>query len=225
MSNLHLMNHHNLIVVHFNSYAGGKFFINCLAHNPGILPGLCVASPIHTYDSWLFKNLDDFAQRKIARINSTIPPVGEMSKWPSYELGCTQFWGGLISQIIKGQDPSPESITLLKDNICFIVNHGVADSNIEQIVNIWPNARHIVLHNYTKFQTVAAKLKSGKYSISEVTILDNPAFFNVDVDNTYTTVNSVKLAVSNCIKWLGLDDKLHVNLDSYIKRYLALHRQ
>jgi hypothetical protein len=34
------MDHPNLVVVHYNQYAGGKFFINCLAHHEQVLPGL-----------------------------------------------------------------------------------------------------------------------------------------------------------------------------------------
>jgi hypothetical protein len=64
------MDHPNLVVVHYNQYAGGKFFINCLAHHDQVLPGLCVAAPVHTYDHWIFESIDatEKTQRKISRM-------------------------------------------------------------------------------------------------------------------------------------------------------------
>lgn len=219
------MNHYNLLVVHFLPFAGGKFFINCLSHNPGILPGLCVASPIHTYDHWIFDNSDDITHQKIKRINSTIPSAIDMPKWASYELGCNQFWGGIISQITKDQVPSVESLALLQNNVCFIVNHSISDLDIARIIEKWPNARHIVLHNHIKFQEVAMKIKSGQGIIQEVKTTKNPEFFYVDVDNTYTDVNRVKTVVSDCIKWLGLESNLDENFNGYVSKYLKLHQQ
>ena len=84
------MNHPNLVVVHYNSYAGGKFWINCLSHHMQAIPGLCVATPEHTHDLWLLDNLDavEIQSRKIARINSTLPPKDKLTKWCMFELGC-----------------------------------------------------------------------------------------------------------------------------------------
>ena len=223
------MNHCNFVVVHFNPYAGGKFFINCLSHNLGILPGLCVAAPEHMYDNWLFENVDDAELRKIERINSTIPPLEDMLIWPSYELGCDGFWGAGFREIfINGRTPGTEGIELLDNNICFIVNHQVIDTIVENFTKACPKARNIVLHNHKKFQKKAAKIKAPDCIVSQLSQLDtvpfNSNFFYVDVDNTYIDVDTVKKTVNDCIKWLGLEINLHANLDSYIKKYLYLHQ-
>jgi hypothetical protein len=220
------MNHCNLVVVHFNPYAGGKFFINCLAHNPGILPGLCIASPIHTYDNWLFENVDNIEFRKIERINSTIPPPEDMLIWPSYELGCNGFWGAGFREIfIDGHTPGAEALKLLNSNICFIVNHQVADTIVEKCIDLCPNARHIILYNHTNFQKKASEIKSPDCQLSQMnTVPFDSNFFYLDVDNTYTDLNTVKNAVNRCIKWMKIDNNLHNNINSYVTRYLDLHQ-
>lgn len=226
MNNMHPMNHRNLVVIHFNPYSGGKFFINCLSHNPGILPGLCIASPVHTYDNWLFENVDNAELRKIERINSTIPPPEDMLIWPSYELGCNGFWGAGFREIfIEDHIPGHEAVELLNDNICFIVNHQVADTIVEKCIGLCPDARHIILHNHERFQKRAAEIKAPDCQLSQMnTVPFNPDFFYLDVDNTYIDLDTVKSEVNRCLGWLGVDIDLHDNLDSYITQYLKLHQ-
>jgi hypothetical protein len=226
MNNAHLMNHRNLVVVHFNPYAGGKFFINCLSHNPGVLPGLCVASPIHTYDNWLFEDVNNVESRKIERINSTIPPLEDMLIWPSYELGCNGFWGAGFREIFfDGCTPGDEAINLLDNNICFIVNHQVADTIVEKCINSCPDARHIILYNHNRFQKRAAEIKAPDCHLSQMnTVPFNSDFFYVDVDNTYTDLGTIKNTVNKCLEWLEVDNNLHTNIDRYITQYLELHR-
>ena len=223
MTTVNDMNHSNLVVVHFNAYAGGKFFINCLSHNPSVLPGLYVASPQHWHDQWVFYT-EDKEQKKIDRIISTIPLDTDLHLWPSYELGCCYFWGNILPNLLT-TPPSSESIRLLKNNICFIVNHNVTMQGFDRIRDQWPNARHIILHNTKQFQQVAVAFKSPGDQLNFSTIdLDIPDCFYLDVDNTYSDAAKIKKQVIDCLEWLGQDNNLHPALDQYIIRYLALHQ-
>ena len=219
------MDHPNLVVVHYNQYAGGKFFINCLAHHAQVLPGLCVAAPDHDYDHWIFDpGVTDKEQRKIDRINTTIP--NRMHEWAKAELGCTQFWGGLYGHWIRSSpNPNPWALKLLPDYRCFIVNHDLNCENFARTEKFWPNARHILLTNSTQFQQKAMPLKSPGFDL--VDNIDSYAFksvFSVDVDRTWFDVTHTVSTVEQCLKWLGLDYAWHGNMVSYINRYFTVHQ-
>jgi hypothetical protein len=223
------MDHPNLVVVHYNQYAGGKFFINCLAHHNQVLPGLCVAAPVHTYDHWIFESLstEEKTQRKIARINGTIPERENLHYWAGNELGCQQFWGWGLGQIFDPpviQAPK-ESLSLLQDHRCFIVNH-VMDMNMyNRIQDLWPQAQHIVLHNERLFQQRAVTLKSPNYGPLKTGQLprDLGAFY-FDVDGTQFNKAAVIENTEQCLKWLGLNINVNSNIDHYVERYFAIHQ-
>ena len=222
------MDHPNLVVVHYNQYAGGKFFINCLAHHDRVLPGLCVAAPVHTYDHWIFEPLSavEKTQRKIARINTTIPEPDRMNFWAQRELGCQQFWGWgfgeLWSQPVQAVD---YSLSLLRDHKCFIVNHDMHISAFDRIQTLWPQARHIVLHNEKEFQQRAVKLKSPNYGPVRTKQLpqDLEACY-FDVDGTQFDSTAVVKCAEQCLTWLGLDATVNDNIYHYIERYFSIHR-
>ena len=226
MSNLSLMNHPNLVVVHYNSYAGGKFWINCLSHSPDALPGLCVATPQHTADLWLLDNLDagEIQHRKIARINSTLPTAELMHEWCQIELGCAQFWGTSLYEFLNGDHVVPDTTIQLLDRYrCFIVNHRPQDSDVEEIRNKLPCARHVLLNNADNFQRTSMDKKQIdpwplKYDTSSA--LDA---FVVDVDNTYMNVDQTINRVKECLEYLGLDSELDPNIHSFVTRYFDLH--
>ena len=223
------MDHPNLVVVHYNQYAGGKFFINCLAHHDQVLPGLCVAAPVHTYDHWIFDPLDtaEKTQRKIARINSTIPDRENLHQWAGNELGCQQFWGWGLGQIFDPlviQAPA-ESLTLLQDHRCFIVNHVMNINMYTKIKNLWPQARHIVLHNEREFQKRAVSLKSPDYGPLTTDQLPRELdAFYFDVDRTQFNKTAVIETTENCLAWLGLNIQVHSNIDHYVEQYFAIHQ-
>jgi len=222
------MDHPNLVVVHYNQYAGGKFFINCLAHHDQVLPGLCVAAPVHTYDHWIFEPLsaEEKTQRKIARIMSTIPEPSCMRFWSQYELGCQQFWGWgfgeLWSQPVQAVD---YSLTLLNSHRCFIVNHVMNINEFDRIHELWPRARHIVLHNETQFQQRAVRFKSPDYGILKTGQLprDLEAFY-FDVDGTQFKPTAIIENTENCLEWLGLNTCVNQNIHDYMERYFAIHQ-
>ena len=224
-----LMDHPNLVVVHYNQYAGGKFFINCLAHHDQVLPGLCVAAPVHTYDHWIFEPLstEEKTQKKIARINGTSPDRSRVHFWAQEELGCEQFWGWGLGQIFDPpviQAPE-ESLSLLLDHRCFIVNHVMNMSMYKRIQDLWPQARHIVLHNERQFQQRAVSLKSPDYGPLKTDQLpwDLDAFY-FDVDCTQFKQSAVVETTEQCLEWLGLNINVHDNIDHYVEQYFAIHQ-
>jgi len=221
------MDHPNLVVVHYNQYAGGKFFINCLAHHARVLPGLCIAAPEHDYDHWIFDTkVSDKEQRKINRINSTIAPPTRMLEWAQAELGCMQFWGSLYGNwILSRPNPNLWPLKLLPDYRCFIVNHDLNCANFARTEKFWPQAQHIVLRNSTKFQSRAVALKNPKFN--NRTKIDDYNFksvFYVDVDETWLNVTHTVTTVEKCLKWLGLDYAWHHNMFGYINRYFSVHQ-
>jgi len=235
MSNLSLMNHPNLVVVHYNSYAGGKFWINCLSHNQGAVPELHVSSKLHnsdlwSYDSdlWLLDDLDleEIQRRKIARINSTLPTKEHMYNWNKHELGCVQFWGDTLVNLLADANLVPKSALQLLDKYrCFIVSHKPQDDMIDQIVKKLPRVKHILLTNAKNFQiTSINKKQSNPWNPRYDTITNHDNFFVVDVDNTYMHVDRTINRVKECLQYLDLDTALDPNIHSFVTRYFDLHR-
>lgn len=223
-SNVQIMNHPNLVVVHYNQYAGGKFFINCLAHNNNILPGINIT----TRDNWVIESstVKEKTRWKIERINSTFPT--DPMEWTQHELGCINFWGAFYYELIAQHKPvNPTAIELLKGNTCFIVSHLMSETanSLEKL----PRARHIFLHNAKNFQELSAKIKCPYQDDPEFNLLfeeppEIPGAFYLDVDNTYFDTEKTINEVERCIRWLGRYSELDTNLTDYITRYWGIHR-
>ena len=228
MSNLSLMNHPNLVVVHYNSYAGGKFWINCLSHSFHAVPGLCVAAPKHISDLWLLDNLDsiEIQQRKIERINSTLPPAELMYDWCQSELGCAQFWGNTLRPLLNQDNiVIPDTtIQLLNQYRCFIVNHQPDNITTKKICDQLPNTQHILLKNAKNFQHVSMSRKQlNPWQLTYDTTSEIDAFV-VDVDNTYMNVDRTIARVKECLQYLGLSTELDPNIHSFVTEYFDLHQ-
>jgi hypothetical protein len=222
------MDHPNLIVVHYNQYAGGKFFINCLAHHDQVLPGLCVAAPVHTYDHWIFEDLslEQKIQRKINRINSTLPRPEELHGWSGYELGCYQFWGWGFGELWSVPVQAVDySLRLLNDHKCFIVNHDMGLEHYHKIQHMWPRARHVILHNEIQFQQLSVQIKNPDYGPLFTTQLprDLDAFY-FDVDSSQFNHTAVVENTEQCLEWLELNTTVNSNIHNYIERYFAIHQ-
>jgi len=226
MSNLSLMNHPNLAVVHYNSYAGGKFWINCLSHSPQAVPGLCVAEPQHTVDLWLLDNLstEEIQRQKIDRINSTLPTAELMHEWCQIELGCAQFWGNSLYEFLTQDYVIPQTTIQLLDRYqCFIVNHRPQNEIAKEICSQLSNAKHILLNNANNFQNISMSRKQlNPWKLTYNTTSEIDAFV-VDVDNTYMDVDRTINRVKECLEYLGLGTDLDPNIHSFVKRYFDLH--
>jgi hypothetical protein len=227
MSDLSLMNHPNLVVVHFNPYAGGKFWINCVSHSPWALPGLSVASPKYTTDLWLLDDLDadEIQRRKIARIHSTLPERSQMYNWCQSELGCNQFWGDTLRNLLFENKNiiQDTAIQLLDRYRCFIVNHQADDVACKKIFNLFPRAQHILLSNADNFQQNSMAIKQSDPWPLKYDIPTNLDAFVVDVDNTYMNVDLTIARVKDCLQYLGLSTELDSNIHSFVTRYFELH--
>ena len=225
MTAIDQMNHPNLVVVHFNPYAGGKFWINCLSHHAQALPGLCVAVPTHDVDLWLLDDLDqsEIQRRKIDRINSSLPPIDNLVNWCQFELGCNQFWGNDLKGVLTPEYIIPHpSIQLLDRYRCFIVNHRTG-TECNEISDQLHNARHIVLTNSKKFQRMSMSKKQPTPWPLQYATVSTPDAFVVDVDNTYMNVDRTIDRVKDCLEYLGLSTELDPNIYNFVTRYFELH--
>jgi hypothetical protein len=230
MLNLSLMNHPNLVVVHYNPYAGGKFWINCLSHSRHAVPGLCVAGPQYTHDFWLLDDLgpEEIQQRKIARINSTLLPAERMHEWCRDELGCGQFWGCNLYELLHTKATvATTAIQCLDQYKCFLVNHRPEDCFFEEVCSKLPQAQHILLKNADNFQRISLNKKQLDRNLVHTLAFDTtPSLdaFVVDVDNTYMNVDFTINCVKECLEYLGLDTELDPNIHSFVTRYFDLHQ-
>ena len=230
MTAIDQMNHPNLAVVHFNPYAGGKFWINCLSHHARAIPGLRVATPWHTEDLWLLDDLshEEIQRRKIVCINSALPPAGQMNQWRYFELGCTYFWGDVLPKILEGNHTIPNPpMQLLNQYQCFIANHRTDTIGIKTTFDRFPNANHMLLTNAANFQQISrAKKQPSKrsWNLNWNDDIDIDDMFIVDVDNTYLDVERTIDCVKDCLEYLGLSTELDPNIHSFVTRYFDLHR-
>jgi hypothetical protein len=226
MLNLSMMNHPNLVVVHYNSYAGGKFWINCLSHHAQAIPGLHVSGSQYDSDLWMLDQLDpqEIQRRKIIRINSTLPLPTRMKEWCQFELGCIQFWGNKLDRLLESNHTVPDTaIQLLNQYRCFIVNHRPQTNDIKKIFDIFPRAKHILLNNADRFQQNSmVKKQSNPWPMRYDTSTDID-MFTVDVDNTYMNIDLSIERVKDCLGYLGLSTELDPNIHGFVKRYFDLH--
>lgn len=231
---LSALDHPNLIVIHYWPYQGGKFFANCLAHHPKVLPQL----PILDTDHWVFSNTADVDLLKINTIYSSIPPLDKTHEWHRYELGCRNFWGGNIANFSSQQlVPDPAALLLLDQYRCFIMSHVPTAHMVDCIQQQLPQAKHIVLTNAHRFTKIAMSIKQPSilwqewmernqlsqdhYNTKIESIADS--VFVVDVDQVYFDRSSVNLEVNRCLSWLGLDNNLSPALDDFLSLYFSRH--
>jgi hypothetical protein len=169
---------------------------------------------------------EEKTQRKIARINGTIPDQKHLHEWAREELGCQQFWGWgfgeLWSQPVQAVD---YSLSLLNDHQCFIVNHDMNLEYYHKIQNMWPQSQHIILCNEREFQQQAVKLKSPDYGplITDQLPQDLDAFY-FDVDSNQFNKQAIINETHRCLAWLGLNVQVHSNINHYIEHYFAIHQ-
>lgn len=223
------LDHPNLIVVHYWPYQGGKFFANCLAHHPAVMPQLAI---------------DDSHQqlqaKKISKIHASLPPKDQITQWTRYELGCRSFWGGNLHDFFNHRaEVSDKALSMLQQYRCFIMSHVADPVYVDRLKHQLPQAKHIVLVNADNFTKLAVTLKApgqdvtawlernrlqpDRYLRFPATSFADNELFRLDVDTVYYQQTLIRPAVEQCLYWLGLDNKLDPAVDQFIERYLRLH--
>ena len=217
---IHQLAHPNLIVVHYRPYQGGKFFINCLAHHRAVIPQL---------DTSMYVPGRDF---KIQQIHNSLPPPEHLRNWMKFELGCTYFWGGMLTGLLKQTvEPNTVAVDLLKQHCCFVVNHLTNPERLDAIDQALLRARHIVLVNADEFCKMSIEKKApldydlnlSAVSFARHMFKDRDAFF-LDVDLAYSSSTQLTIQLHQCLAWLGLDTELDPALHNFVKRYFLLHQ-
>ena len=221
MTALSQLNHPNMVFVHYWPYQGGKFFANCLAHHDSFMPQL---------------NQSQRSQlsHKLQYVHNSLPPPDRISRWVQYELGCREFWGGNLHDIMhQGSVPGADAIKLLDHHKCFMVNHSYHTEFMRKLQTDLPQAFHIVLNKGQRFFELAVKLKrpstewlqtNHRYSLScpQFPVPDSQSFV-VDVDSVYFDRSAVRPQVEKCLKEMGLSTDLDPSLENFIDRYFDLH--
>jgi len=177
---------------------------------------------------------------KLQHIHDSLPPVDSVDQWVNYELGCRDFWGVNLHDIMnRGLVPDADAIKLLDHYKCFIVNHSCHPDFVSKLQKDLPQAFHIVLSNGQRFLELAVKLKQPGASMTEwlernrmdpkaymkfpVHTYTDPQLFVVDVDRVYFDRSAVKPQVEQCLKEMGLSTDLDPSLENFIDRYFDLH--
>lgn len=147
----------NCIIVHYPSYAGGKFIQNCLA-----LSRHSLIKSSNTIDN-IIKNPTNYDYR-INIVLSTLPSNHNLKEWVSkYELGDGEFYGNGFDLWQRGLTPPHSKVikTILNSGLKFCVTaHSLGI--VENLLCTWKNATILTLVNYNKFQTLAQGLKSDE---------------------------------------------------------------
>ena len=149
-----------LIMVYFPSFAGGKFIMNCLSLSQHVVPQ-------DTQSAKYLANTPTDYQFRLQAILNTLPPTDQLAQWRSWEFGDTEFYGGSVDNLLtlwKSNQPTTTDRlleNLIKKNLCFFMTrHGGSSELVYRALEVWPNAKIIILTNYNKFWNIAVNLKN-----------------------------------------------------------------
>jgi len=145
------------VIVHYPAFAGGKFISNCLSLSKYACPQETEAA------NYLCDYPDDYKYR-LNKVMQTIPTKDKMLQWRGgVEFGDVELYGKTFNQWccgIQTHDINDTTKKLINSQLnFFIVAHGDA-TTVKTLLTVWPNAKIIVLYNFTDFIKIAVNLKS-----------------------------------------------------------------
>lgn len=145
----------NCIIMHFPTYAGGKFIQNCLS-----LSKNCALMSLNTVDQ-IISNPSDYDYR-LECVLSTLPKSENMKQWVAeYEFGDYEFYEDAFTdwQNKKQSTPTNKSLEVITSGLHFFITaHSL--SVVSNIVSVWKDATIVSLINFEEFQKKAHKLKA-----------------------------------------------------------------
>ena len=197
-----------MIIVHFPSYSGGKFIINCLALSKH-------AVPQHTEVATHLLNKPTDYDYRLNAVLSTLPSSDDMKEWLSWEFGDSHLWGAVDECLHNWKHCKPNNkvdkllSNLVNNKICvFITSHWEGD--IKDIVDVWGNAQIICLTNSKKFWEIAVNLKHT--NTTDRNLLQHSDSAGNECKDTYLLLKG-----PNWPNW-ELFEECHYNIDKVSKK-------
>jgi len=234
---------HQIVIVCFPRYAGGKFLINCLSMSAhAVFSDSRYAEaefPQHVTefdsrnvtDAMLWQRLigDYYEDFKLACATDTLPASADlMHRWFSMELGCKKLFGvnprlyhDVSTDAMKNQNFNNVIHTLSNqtDKKFFLVAHSQQD--VVSMLAVWPNATVVRLHSFVNFQDLASQLKRGKSLITAEPVLTRP-HLSFDV-STYFNKSAFMPALHDLYWQLKFTDFPALQIEKFYYRYAQLH--
>jgi len=148
----------NPVIVCFPSFSGGKFITNCLSLSRHAVPQDCAIAEQLLADPANY-------QYRFDSIMRTLPPQDDMKNWVAqYEFGDWQLYGLAISDWREGLATTDTASSVVdplsNSDLTFFICCNSGPESVEKLLQVWPNARLLMLTNTWQFSTVALKLKS-----------------------------------------------------------------
>ena len=228
-----------LIIVCYQSFAGGKFLMNCLALSRHAT-FQCKYRVARDFN--LDLNSMSYYNSKLKIALESLPPSKEFMKdWRNYEYGCVQlfnwFAGSSCTKELSNDIVSAEVkfLSNQKEKNFFIVAHN--HRSLKRILNYFPNAKILILTDFIDFRLIATSLKDDnitdpeKYSKKtmtyEYTLFINSFFeYKIDYTISYADIfeedkflDRVKILYDE----LGYDDFNHDLVQKFYQAYISLH--
>lgn len=234
---------HQIVIVYFPRFAGGKFLINCLSMSAhGVFSDSRYAeaefpqyvTEFHSSnvtDAVLWQRLlgDYYEDFKLACATDTLPASADlMNRWFSMELGCEKLFGvnprlynDVSTDAMKNQNFNNVIHTLSNqtDKKFFLVAHD--RDTLSDMLAVWPNAIVVRLHSFVNFQDLASQLKCGKSLITAEPALTRP-HLSFDV-STYFSKSAFMPALHDLYLQLKFTDFPAPQIEKFYDRYIQLH--
>jgi len=198
-------NTNSVVIVYYPINAGGKFLINSLGLSDG-----CYFQDI------------DFV--KLQQDNKFTPKLKLMTLLERIGNNTNHSWGdlGLGCQALFGTDPVDvknflQDIDVIshEDTLFFVIAH--EPKKLEELINIWPNAKKIYLTNYANFIEWRTNCQ---YAQSEDTeILKQHEFLIWDVDS-YFDKSQFLTQLKTFYSQLGLTDFNEHYVKTFYNKYV-----
>lgn len=218
---------HNIVVLYYPPYAGGKFITNCLGFNERCCPSIQIDKD-HNSE---FRSVEYYLQNKIPSLFKTIPPDQDACKrWIEYEVSCGDFWGDNAERLTL--DPATindkifaPSKTILDTNYGFLVTHH--EEVYSRTCKTFLNAKTLKLVNYQRFITRALEIKTdpSQYSVYmqyAVRIKPVNADFAFNMDTIFAWDDFYKELI-RCCRWLEIEPLFDSRLKEFYQLYIDLH--
>jgi hypothetical protein len=150
------------VVLHFPSFAGGKFISNCLSLSRH-------ACPQHASVVNHLINYPTDYQYRFDKVMTTLPPKQDMHNWINkYEFGDRQLYGPSALHWLRGiaeDKTTPAAESLFQSPMHFFLTSHNGPANL---LKVWTQAKVIVLTNHWVFSKISKKLKTKASDNKEV---------------------------------------------------------